>query len=383
MISIRKVSHTEEFAALGQAWNGLLRRTAQNNPFLSHEWLYSWWLAFGGKAQLHVLLCTEGEELVGIFPGYVRRDSWLPPTRRLRLLGSEVVTSDFLDVIAAPERNHDVVQAVLAHLRHDESAHLLELTDIRADSPLLAILGAPPFGIDWRVQLWPTHKLCPFIALPAVWDEFLAGLSHSARKNFQYYNRRLQSQGASLEIVRTPEELPAALADFRRLHDCRRSQKEQAGIFATPSRRYFYSEALKRFAAAGWLEMAFLKVGGVRIAGVCQFDYGNAIYYYQTGYDVAWEKSSVGFVLNGLLIERAIAAGKASFEFLRGEEAYKYRLGAMRNRCLQDVYLKHDRFLGELFLARRKLTNGCKGLARRILRGTPPLVAALQLVRRG
>jgi hypothetical protein len=59
---------------------------------------------------------------------------------------------------------------------------------------------------------------------------------------------------------------------------------------------------LRQFAASGWAELAFLKVAGERVSGVCQFDY-DAIYYYQTGYDVAWEKQC-RFCLSGLLIER-------------------------------------------------------------------------------
>lgn len=141
-------------------------------------------------------------------------------------------------------------------------------------------------------------------------------------------------------------------------------------------------EVFDRFFRAGWLELAFLNVAGKRVAGVFQFNYGDAVYYYQTGYDVAWEKSSVGFVLNGLLIERAIRQGKSSYEFLRGAEEYKYRLGATHQRQLKDVYLTRGSLPGEMFLACRRLNRAGRSAAKVLLgaafgaRMTEPKVGA-------
>jgi CelD/BcsL family acetyltransferase involved in cellulose biosynthesis len=257
-----------------------------------------------------------------------------------------------------------VCQAFLSAIADESALHLVELTDIPDESPLLEELETAVAEIGWRTQQWPAHKLCPVIDLPASWDDFMANLSRSVQKNYQYYRRRLQGQGAFLEIISNQAEMPEALAEFTRLHNSRRHQKQQKGIFSTSARKLFYKEMLQRFTAAGWVELAFLKVVDERVAGVCQFNYGNSIYYYQTGYDVTWEKYSVGFVLNGLLIERAIGAGRSCFEFLRGEEQYKYRLGATRNRYLRDIYLKRGSSLGEMYLARRKLSVGCRRLVR-------------------
>jgi len=134
------------------------------------------------------------------------------------------------------------------------------------------------------------------------------------------------------------------------------------------AQKTFYHDVFGRLFDAGWLELAFLNVSGERVAGVCQFNYGDSSYYYQTGYDVAWEKSSVGFVLNGMLIERAIDQGKSFYEFLRGEEEYKYRLGATSNHHLRDVYLKNGSILGEIFLAKRRLVRAGKEKAKVILK---------------
>lgn len=371
MIEIRRVDSVAEFALLEREWNDLLRRSAADTIFLTHQWLAAWWEAFGTGDGLCVLLCTEhdgdGSRLVGILPAYIQRGRCLRPVRRLRFLGSEVVTSDFLDVIAASGRETEVVDAILDHLSRSGSAPILDLTDIREGSPLLQRVEGGEKGDGWRFHRWPVYKRCPVIALPADRDAYLAGQSRRFRRNFQYYLRHLQEQGMELQVLRTPEQIAEALGDFQVLHNSRRGQMNQGGIFATPQQQRFYADVLQRLARSGWVELIFMTVGGQRVAAACQFDYGNAVYYYQNGYDISWEKESVGFVLNVLLIERAIARGKVSYEFLRGEQEYKLRFGAHHLRTLYDICGTRG-VVGVLFRDGRRVVDGCRKMAKRILR---------------
>jgi CelD/BcsL family acetyltransferase involved in cellulose biosynthesis len=359
MIEVHCITRAEEFAGLETVWNELLQRSAADNPFLTHQWLYSWWQSFGGASKLNILICWEksasGESLVGIFPGYIL-NGYFSVVSKLRLLGSEVVTSDFLDVIVAKGREKEILPFLLAELRRDKNLHLIELTDLREESPLLASSDLVS-GQGWCSQEWRVQKLCPTLPLPEDPADYFGSLSRSVRKNFQYYLRRLEAKGAILEIIQQEEDLSHGLADFCRLHMSRRNQMAQSGIFASKAQNAFYSDVFQRFFRAGWLELAFLNVAGERVAGVCQFNYRNAVYYYQTGYDVAWQKSSVGFVLNTMLIERAIRQGKSFYEFLRGVEEYKYRLGATQQRQLRDLYLTNGSLQGNVYLYGRRLNR--------------------------
>jgi hypothetical protein len=150
MIEVRHVRDNSEFRGLRADWNGLLMTSGQNNPFLTHEWLYAWWETFGGGTELYLLLFYErgSDTLVGIFPGYVRKNGWLPPVRRLRLLGSEVVTSDFLDLVVMPGKESAVCQAFLSTIEDEPELHLVELTDIPEDSPCWRSWTQPPWRSD-------------------------------------------------------------------------------------------------------------------------------------------------------------------------------------------------------------------------------------------
>ena len=59
------------------------------------------------------------------------------------------------------------------------------------------------------------------------------------------------------------------------------------------------------------------------------FDYGSSYLLYNSGYDPAYARMSVGLLNKALTIQWAIASGKRVFDFLRGDERYKYELGAV------------------------------------------------------
>lgn len=365
MISIKCINNKHDFFELQNTWNSLLASSEENNPFLTHQWLYSWWEAFGQESELHILLFYEvtanDECLVAILPGYIKSMGFFPSLNCLRFLGSEVVTSDFLGIIVLNDKEVEVCRALGEYLKKSSIIHLTELTDIPDQSVTAQILkDTQDDGL--RVTDWKVRKWCPYIELPHSPEAFFSSLSVNTRKRYRF-RRKLEAQGLQLEIIRDQGELSVALEDFKRLHNQRRQQKGQSGIFATDNQQLFYERTLKRFFEAGWLELAFLRIRSERVAVVCQFNYAENIYYYQAGYNIDWEQSRVGFVMLCLLIEKAIIEKKRFYEFLRGEEDYKYHFGATQKRMLMDLTLRNGSFYGEigfakiktLFIARRQI----------------------------
>jgi CelD/BcsL family acetyltransferase involved in cellulose biosynthesis len=369
MVEIQSFRQETEFLELASAWNQLLSLSTQNNPFLTHQWLRAWWEAFGNGAELHILLFydirTETKPLIGIFPGYIRSTGFFPPIRALRLLGSEVVDSDFLDVITAPGRENDVLAALCAYIRENKEFHVTELTDIPDCSHTVKLFHHGRVD-NLNVTDWRARKICPHIDLPEDPARYFSGLSQNTRKKYRY-RRQLEARGMGLEIIRDTADLPEALTDFTRMHTGRRRQKGQAGIFATERQRGFYESVFRRFLEAGWLELAFLRVGSERVAAVCQFSYGDGVYYYQAGYDTAWEKSRVGFVLLCLLIEKAIREKKKRYELLRGEERYKYGFGVTGETKLVDLSVHNGCAAGGLAVSGRKIGRGARAFLKSAL----------------
>lgn len=370
MLDVRCVQDQEEFSKLNAAWNDVLHHSSQNNIFLTHEWLASWWESFGANGRLHILLFYDkslnDHSLIGIFPGFIRKSGLLLPLNKLCFLGSEVVTSDFLDMIVVRGKEDAVYDAFKEYLKQPWPFHIMELTDININSPFADVL-LNEFQSAWTATTWPVNKLCPCIALPNNPETYFSELGTKVSKNFRYYRKRLEAQGMQMEVISTQEELLQATEDFISLHNRRRTQKGDAGVFASDTQRTFYRTVFERFLDAGWLDLVFLKIGPKRIAAVCQFDYGGKIYYYQTGYDIAWDKSSVGFVLNGLMIERAIILGKRSFEFLRGDEPYKYRFGVTGTTVLKDISIHTGSVHAHLYMNYRHWRSGVRSFVKKLI----------------
>jgi len=80
----------------------------------------------------------------------------------------------------------------------------------------------------------------------------------------------------------------------------------------------------RRFLARGWLRLHRLRLDDQTAAAFYCFQLGRRVYYYLSGFDVAYSKFSIGNVLMAQAIERAIADGAREFDLLRGDETYKF-----------------------------------------------------------
>jgi hypothetical protein len=76
--------------------------------------------------------------------------------------------------------------------------------------------------------------------------------------------------------------------------------------------------------------MSFLVINGTPSAAYCDFDYNQKILVYNSGL-LPHENShlSAGIVLLCYDIRDAIDKKRSVFDFLRGNETYKYRMGAI------------------------------------------------------
>jgi CelD/BcsL family acetyltransferase involved in cellulose biosynthesis len=88
-----------------------------------------------------------------------------------------------------------------------------------------------------------------------------------------------------------------------------------------PFQREFAAVALER----GWLRLLLLEVDGVPVCAEYGFRFQDAYFAYQGGRDPAWDRESVGFLLEVESIRRQLSEGAREYRFLGGEEGYKYR----------------------------------------------------------
>ncbi|RFF31581.1 GNAT family N-acetyltransferase [Wenzhouxiangella sediminis] len=294
--------------------------------FNAWEWLVPWWRHLAPERALWVLVARDEAGCArGIVPlGLHETRIGLVELRRLAFLGDERVGSDYLDVIAEPGWRPAVLRAVAAYLRmHGREWDLLEWRDMdaRSDSPcrLGECLG-PNYAVENRPEI-----TCPVQALPAgdSFDEFLSRTRRAS--NYRRRRRWLERQpGFRIEICEDARAVEEARETFFRLHEMRWA--EEGGSAGIPDQRVrdFHVEVTGRLAERGQVLFYTLWVGNEPLASVYALICGDTFYYYQAGMNPAWRSKSVGLVLIGETFADAIRRNLRRYDFLRGEESYKF-----------------------------------------------------------
>ena len=85
-----------------------------------------------------------------------------------------------------------------------------------------------------------------------------------------------------------------------------------------------------------WLQLNFLEINEEPVAAYLNFTYGNHVLVYNSGLDISeFGHLSPGIVLLAHNIRYAIENGYRVFDFLRGNEIYKYRMGGQDTSVYQ------------------------------------------------
>jgi len=88
------------------------------------------------------------------------------------------------------------------------------------------------------------------------------------------------------------------------------------------------------------LWLVTLDLDGQAAAAWYGFTSDRTVYFYQGGRDPRWERESVGQVLMGIMIQRAIQHGYRAFNFLRGDDRYKQQWTSDAHMTSEAVILR-------------------------------------------
>jgi CelD/BcsL family acetyltransferase involved in cellulose biosynthesis len=319
--------HTDNsgFDALHDDWNTLLARSRSNTLFLTWEWQTTWWRCLG-EGDLWLLAWHDEGRLVAIAPLYLHRDG--AGLRRFDLVGC-VEVSDYLDLIVEQGREQAVYSALLDWLHSDacpgwDVTGLCNLAETSLTHRLLPELAAGR-GLEAVTTL---EDVCPLIQLPDSFETYLQEiLSKKQRHEVRRKLRRIEEEATvRWYVVDSTSDLSQEIDAFVRLH--RLSKQEKHG-FMTEEMEAFFRAIMQTLHAAGWLHLAFIEVNGAKAAAMLSFIYDGRLLVYNSGYDPAsYAELSPGIALTTRVIEDAIQRGLRVFDFLQGNEVYKYRFGA-------------------------------------------------------
>jgi CelD/BcsL family acetyltransferase involved in cellulose biosynthesis len=228
-----------------------------------------------------------------------------------------------------------VSAAVAAHLAKPDAGawDAVDLRRLRCGDPfaeeLAAAFGAAEMANGWTLNV-EREDVCPVVTLPDGVDVegFLSTLGKKERHEIRRKVRRASAAG---EIRLDDSADP--LADLDAFIDLHQKRWGEMGLFPPTvgggQSRVLFRRMFELWGTDGPIRLAFLTVGGRRIAAGIHFETPDGYLYYNAGVDPDARDLSPGVVMVHAYVERALAEGRHRLDFLRGDEPYKYEWGAV------------------------------------------------------
>lgn len=323
-LNFELITSVERLESLRDEWNGLLPTNPTNEVFLTWEWQSTWWEAYLPGDLWVVAARDDNGALVGLAPWFREAGSLV-----IRPIGCVEVT-DYLDILAKPDHREAFLTGVADMLAaHRDDYSRVNLCNNPGRSPtseeLPRLLTDRGFTVNVRIQ-----EVCPTIALPNDFETYLNQLEKKQRHECRRKMRRAEENDPKVAwyLVGPTHNLKTEIEQFITL--MAQSHPEKAQFLTDPQNTAFFRAVMPKIAACGWLHLAVLTVGGAPAAAYLNFDYNNRIMVYNSGLvPDTFAYLSPGIVLLLYMIQHAIGQGRGEFDFLRGNEDYKYRMGGV------------------------------------------------------
>jgi CelD/BcsL family acetyltransferase involved in cellulose biosynthesis len=329
MLRIESIETYEQFLSLKPIWNPLLEKSDNNCVFLTWEWLTLWWDTFEDGKELYILLVTNDNEPVAIAP--LMKTSRLLSGIKLRSI--EFIGSghdsmpDHMAFITLRDGKIEYLKKIFDHLISIKSSwDIISLRDMLHDKTTFDELGhLLDKSVPYDVLLDP-QDICPYIPLPPTWEGFLSKLSKKWRYRIKTYEKEMQeAHPFTFSLIEDSETLSASMKMLEMLHRKRMKEKGLEGDSLNASFWDFHNKIARSLLPEGRLLLGALTTNGKMIAFNYAFAYNKTVSYYQSGLDPEFNQYSAGFLLNAYMIRESIKRGFCEFDFLRGNEEYKFR----------------------------------------------------------
>jgi len=305
----------ESFDSLASYWLKPRSPLKWDCIFVLPVWLEVWWRVFGTRVDPYLCAVKQRGTIIGIAPLLLKEEEAC-------LMGSTDVC-DCLDFVIAPGSEHDFFNILLDDLIQ-KGIRRLSLRPLRPDSTVLThLVGvADEHGYEASCKV---EDVSLELDLPPTWEEYLRILNQKQRHEVRRKLRRLRETGeVSYRIIEGSEDIVDAIDLFLKFF---RKSKKDKEIFMTTKRESFFRSMAKAMAQARLLRIGILELDAQPLAAIMCFDYNGTVYLYNNGYDPQYRSLSVGLISKILCIKDSIERGRRKFDFLKGAEEYKYRLG--------------------------------------------------------
>ncbi len=318
----------DEFLNAQCEWNSLLASSATSSIFMTHEWQSLWWQSFAAGKRLLVIRVEKDGQLIGLAPLFIEECVYagLVNFRIVKLLGMNEIEPDYLGVIIRTGSEEEVGREILRFLLDNRAEwdliQLANMVDTNSTDASLYQVAHDELGLLVHAD----RAASPLIRLPASFESYLSGFSRKHRYNLNRLVKILkESHDFEFAVAASEGEAQEAMRALYVLHEQRALQMRRNSAFRADNILRFHLNLVPILFPQGMLKMFYLKLNGRIESCMYAYAYNGCVYFYQSGFNPAYDKYSLGTVTLMEAIRFSIKWGQREFDFLHGNEAYKYQ----------------------------------------------------------
>lgn len=360
-IQVTLYSDFDSILPLKEDWNILLGESPMPNIFLTWEWITIWWSRFGKGRSLHFLVAQAGLKVVGVFPLYLDRMSIFPGFRAktLRFVGDGgPVFPDYLGPIIKEDYVEKVIDEFSRFL-HDQSFNwnMMRFSDVYPEISSIKRLvesNRRQFG----KELYEGEERCPYLPLPSSYENLIAGLHSRRRESVRRVLRKAQKKyDIKFECYISEDSVDEVFSLLVGIYKNSIRGQDKHNGFNRDDYLEFHREIAKAFAKKGWLRLYILWLNDSPTAFIYGYLYKNSFWYYQTGYDKGFSNDAPGSIVLQKVFESVIGEGAEEFDFLKGDEDYKFYYSTRERRTKTINYFRKRGLIYSLAITRHILSR--------------------------
>lgn len=303
-MEFKKVNTYTEFVDLKEQWNGLLDKINDSEIFYKWEWMncYLQYYDKSLQSKLNIIVGYEKDEIIAIFPFVVKDDALGFITEN---------TTDYNMVYVHRKYNkYDMVHKGLKYALQDEIVKKAVFLNMPSTSELFVILDAFR-NLNWNAYLEES------IVVPRLirGDNEKTKYQKKQIKDIERRKRKLENEHKVQ--VQISQKIEKSVWEFVKQHH---KKKYSDSIFNRSNVVEFYEQLVKSM--ENNIEISKLIVDDQIVAVHFGFKDDHKIYYYIPVYDDTYANKGVGIILLNEMIN--YYSRDMEFDFLKGNEAYKY-----------------------------------------------------------
>lgn len=321
--------------------------------FQTYDWIINWWqstLEHELKETIspYIVQIKDLEETISLIPMYIQ-------VRKIKGVKFKVLKpmgtgpSDYIVPIISRSKQPDTLLTVFMEtIMNDQSSwDWLEWGQLPEGSALDCFLVK---GIVPKLStIREITDICPFLEIHKSMEEISHKFDELHLKQILSKERKLNKKGTVKYVkVTQREDIIPTLNKLLEFHCKRWENTTTPSIYEQLDQR----NTIFRIAESLWvndlLHLSYLSVNQETIAVSFSMLEGNKFYYYLAAFNQEYKKFSPSALLLYNLIVQANAEGCTIFDFLRGDEGYKYLWGTKERSNIR--YLAFNKKLKSLLL---------------------------------